>query len=210
MDRYKFDVGKVVCVIGSSMKDDESGFYIKPQGSIARDEQVVKGMKEDEELSFSMMLGVAISERIGKGHSSFMRSVLGLGVMFDHHIRKNGNGPLISHLRDPRNSGRDGFCTISEFIPLKNVGDPYSLEAYLQINDEEHLLMSTRDMGIRIEDALQNVSEFITLYPGDILGIWIDGTDRPARHGDLIEGGISSISTLSVRVEDNPDDRKTP
>ena len=210
MGRYKFDVGKVVCVIGHDGKDGKNEFYIKPQGSISQDGSSILKVDTGNGNAFSMMLGIAIGERTGGDPRSLMMSILGLGVMLDHHIANVDDSDLIDHLRDPDMSGRDGFCTISEFIPFKKVGDPYSLEAYLQINDEEHLLMSTRDMQIKIEDALQSISENITLFPGDIVGIWLDGIDRPVKPGDLIEGGISSISTVSVQMDEHEDGSEDP
>lgn len=204
MDRYKIDVGKIVCMIGPDEKRSRDRFYIKPQGSINQEGNELAIPDGLDEMNFSMMLGVAIGEKIGNDPRSMMRSIMGFGVMIDHHIPKKEGVNLIEHLRDPLASGLDGFCTISEFVPFKDVGDPYGHEAYLQVNGEEKLLMSTRDMELKIEDALQGISRGITLFPGDIVGIWMDGIGRPIRPGDLIECGISGISTVSIKISERP------
>jgi len=209
MDRYKIDVGKVICMLGPNEKGAKNRFYLKPQGAIGHDGSELTMPDGTDEMNFSMMLGIAIGERIGNDPRSMMRSILGFGVMIDHHITGKNGSSHIDDLRDPTMSGFDGFCTISEFIPFKKVGDPYGLEAYLQVNEEEQLLMSTRDMELKIEDALQKISNGITLYPGDLIGIWMDGIGRPSKPGDLIECGISGISTLSVKIADRTDE-ETP
>ena len=209
MDKYKIDVGKIICIIGPDERGAKNRFYIKPQGSINHENEQLVIPDGVNELGFSMMMGIAIGEKIGNDPRSMMRSILGFGVMVDHHI-PNGDGvDLLDHLRNPMNSGLDGFCTVSEFVPFKVVGDPYGHEAYLQVNEEEKLLMSTRDMELKIEDALQAISRGITLFPGDIIGIWMDGIGRPSKPGDLIECGISGISTLSIKIAEKPSD-ETP
>jgi acylpyruvate hydrolase len=204
MDHYKIDVGKIICVLGPDDKKSRNRFYIKPQGSIGHDGDELEIGDEIDEMRFSMMLGIAIGEKISGDPRSMMRSILGYGVMIDHHMKYDGDQLLA--LRDPLNSGLDGFCSISEFIPSKKVGDPYALEAYLQVNDEEQLVMSTRDMEMKIEDALQRISSNMTLFPGDMVGIWIDGIDRPSKPGDLLECGISGISTLGIKIRDRTED----
>ncbi len=201
MERYKVDVGKIVCIIeGGNKEKEDCVFYIKPQGSLVQDGSETPIPDESEGLAFSMMMGIAVGERSKGDPRTMMRSILGLGVMLDHHVQNDGSSDLISHLRDPLKSGRDGFCTISEFVPLKKVGDPYGLEAYLQVNGEEKLQMSTRDMLTTMENALESVGKHITLFPGDLIGIWLDGLDRPSGPGDLIEGGISNISTITSKI----------
>lgn len=202
VDDYKVHVGKIVCVTGSNEGDIGESFYIKPQSSISVDGSILE-LGKGQRSSYSMMLGIAMGERAGDDSRSLMRSILGYGVMLDHHLCNNGPHPDIDTLRKPLISGKDGFCSISEFMSAKEVGDPYSLEAYLQVNDEEQLVMSTRDIPVSIEDALSFITRHITLYPGDIVGIWLDGVSRPVNAGDLIECGISGISTLTVRIEDS-------
>ncbi len=199
MDRYKVDVGKIVCVV-SDNGDGVCDFYLKPQGSISSDGSDTVIPDGEDRLAFSMMLGIAIGERTIGDPRTLMRSILGMGVMIDHHLTKDNRTEMLKHLRDPVISGRDGFCTISEFLPMKKIGDPYGLEAYLQVNEEEKLEMSTRDMITTIEDALGSIGRHITLFPGDLVGIWLDGIDRPSFPGDLIEGGISGLSTITARI----------
>jgi fumarylpyruvate hydrolase len=211
MDRYKVDVGKVVCIPGNNGSEGGGcGFYLKPQGALSRDGSEVVLAGDPPEMAFSMMLGVAIGERSTGDPRTVMRSILGLGVMVDHHLRIEDPKALLYELRDPLVSGRDGFCTISDFVPLKDVGDPYGLEVYLQVNEEEWLQMSTRDMPISIEDAITSIGKHITLFPGDLVGIWLDGISRPVEPGDLIEGGISGISTITTKLVREETDRDNP
>ncbi|HHD15330.1 MAG TPA: hypothetical protein ENK47_01320 [Euryarchaeota archaeon] len=200
MEHYKVDVGKIVCVTGRA---DGKGltYYLKPQGSIVHDGSRTYVPDDVRSTSVTMMLGIAIGERIDHDSSGMMRSVMGMGVMLDHHVTwKKGDASLFDHLLRPSNSGRDTFCTISEFIPMKSVGDPYALDAYLQINEEESLVMSTREMDMSIEDVLGSLKKEITLFPGDLVGVWLEENDHPVNDGDLIEAGISNIAILSSRI----------
>ncbi len=199
LGNYRFEVGKIICVEREDEKD-EPLIFMKPPSSIIHqgDDIIHPGL--GSELGYNLCLAMAVGERIEGNAKAKMSHLLGLGVLFDifdvkefESSRKDGLPWLIA-------KGRDTFCPISEFASLKEAGDPYGQEVYLEINGEEVLKTTTRELEIGLEEAMLHISEFITLAPGDILAVRVKGGGGRIKKEDEIEAGISSIGILRNNV----------
>lgn len=144
---------------------------------------------------------MAVGERVKSTSRAKMSHLLGLGVLFDIYdikelemVKEEGLPWLLA-------KGRDTFCPISEFTSLKDAGDPYGQEVYMEINGEEILKATTRDLEMGLEETMHHVSQFMTLAPGDIIAIRIKEGEGKIEAGDEIEAGISSIGILRNQVK---------
>ena len=86
------------------------------------------------------------------------------------------------------------ICTTDE------VPDPQALGLRLRVNDETRQDGNTRNMIFRVEHLLWYVSQFMTLYPGDVIntgtpaGVAMGRPDHPyLRAGDVVELEIDGL-----------------
>lgn len=95
-----------------------------------------------------------------------------------------------------RQMARDGFCPLGAVVPASAVADPDALRVTLAIDGRPAWAGST---GGRVRGAAQllaEVTEFMTLQPGDILLLGI-GADAPiALPGQAMTAAIDGIGRL--------------
>jgi 5-oxopent-3-ene-1,2,5-tricarboxylate decarboxylase/2-hydroxyhepta-2,4-diene-1,7-dioate isomerase len=92
----------------------------------------------------------------------------------------------------------DGFLGIGEhLLPPHEVGDPAAFALEVRINGELKQTVRFAQLVRSAEQLLADVSEFMTLGPGDMLMLGCD-TGRPrARVGDLIEISMPALGALT-------------
>lgn len=100
---------------------------------------------------------------------------------------------------------RDGFCPVGPWVrAARHVGDPGALEVRVWVDDELRLQTSTRGFLRPLPQLLADVTDFMTLQPGDILltGLpWTGGFDTPqARAGQRVAIEIENVGRLENPV----------
>lgn len=92
----------------------------------------------------------------------------------------------------------DGFLGIGErLVPDSEAGDPSGFTLEVRINGE---LQQTVDFSHLVRDAgrlLDDVAEFMTLRPGDVLMLGCDAGRPLAKPGDRIDISAPGFGTLS-------------
>lgn len=79
---------------------------------------------------------------------------------------------------------RDGFCAIGpELVPREQLANPHDLTLKLRVNGELRQEDSTANFVRKIPQLIAEISEFMTLYAGDVL---ITGT--PLGRVDVLPG----------------------
>ncbi|MEN5254403.1 fumarylacetoacetate hydrolase family protein [Pseudomonas protegens] len=96
---------------------------------------------------------------------------------------------------------RDGFCAMGpELVPAAEVPDPHALSLELWVNGERVQHNSTANLVRSIPQLIAEISEFMTLHPGDVL---ITGTPEgrvDVRPGDRVEVQISGLGRLANTI----------
>ncbi|NBF03922.1 4-hydroxyphenylacetate isomerase [Pseudomonas sp. Fl5BN2] len=96
---------------------------------------------------------------------------------------------------------RDGFCALGpELVPAAEVSDPHNLSLELFVNGERVQHNSTANLVRSIPQLIAEISEFMTLHPGDVL---ITGTPEgrvDVRPGDRVEVQISGLGRLANTI----------
>ncbi len=96
---------------------------------------------------------------------------------------------------------RDGFCALGpELVPAAEVADPHALSLELWVNGERVQHNSTANLVRSIPQLIAEISEFMTLHPGDVL---ITGTPEgrvDVRPGDRVEVQISGLGRLANTI----------
>jgi 2-keto-4-pentenoate hydratase/2-oxohepta-3-ene-1,7-dioic acid hydratase in catechol pathway len=97
--------------------------------------------------------------------------------------------------------GFDTAAPVSRFVAATTVADPGQLDITLTVNGTLRQSSNTRHMIFSIPDIVAYLSSVFTLEPGDLIYTGTPEGVGPVQHGDLLEATISSIGSLTVRVE---------
>ena len=87
------------------------------------------------------------------------------------------------------------YFTPSDYIP-----DPHNLELLLTVNGKTKQHSNTSDMMMKVLDAVEYISHYFTLYPGDIIATGTPEGIDGVRDGDVMEATIERIGTLKNKV----------
>ncbi|MNY47187.1 Homoprotocatechuate catabolism bifunctional isomerase/decarboxylase [compost metagenome] len=97
---------------------------------------------------------------------------------------------------------RDGFCAIGpELVPIAQLADPQSMAIKLYVNGEIRQQNNTANFVRGIPQLIAEISEFMTLYEGDLL---ITGTPEgrvDVYPGDTVEVEISGLGRLVNHIK---------
>tara|TARA_R110000868_G_scaffold358579_1_gene620273 strand:+ start:4224 stop:5081 length:858 start_codon:yes stop_codon:yes gene_type:complete len=108
-----------------------------------------------------------------------------------------------------KGKGHDTFCPTGPWLVTPDeVGDCQDLDMYLNVNGDRMQTGNTRTMIFTVAQLISYVSEYITLYPGDLM---ITGTPpgvgegkKPTaiflKAGDVMELGIAKLGTQTQNV----------
>lgn len=108
-----------------------------------------------------------------------------------------------------KGKGHDTFCPTGPWLVTPDeLGDPQDLDMYLDLNGDRMQTGNTKTMIFNVAQLIAYVSEYITLYPGDLM---ITGTPpgvgegkKPdpifLKAGDVMELGIAKLGTQKQEV----------
>lgn len=100
----------------------------------------------------------------------------------------------------------DGSCAIGPWVVERDeIRDPGGLDVLVYVNGSLQQQRSLRGLVRSVSRLIADVTEFLTLYPGDVLLAGVPVTAPAARPGDSIAVEIPGIGRLETRV-----DRATP
>ncbi len=108
-----------------------------------------------------------------------------------------------------KGKGHDSFCPLGPWlVTADEIADPQDLEMFLDVNGARMQTGNTRTMIFDVAEIISYVSEYITLYPGDVL---ITGTPpgvgegkKPEaiflKAGDTMRLGIAGLGEQQQQV----------
>ncbi len=95
---------------------------------------------------------------------------------------------------------RDGFCPVGPWVVARrHVAEPDALSIRVTIDGVERQRANTRDLVRPVGRLLADVTEFMTLLPGDVLLVGVAADPPLARAGQRVSVDIDGVGTL-----DNP------
>lgn len=96
----------------------------------------------------------------------------------------------------------DGSCPMGPWVVAReHVADPDGLEVLVHVNGTPQQRRSLRGAVRSISRLIADVSEFLTLYPGDVLLAGVPVQAPSAGPGDAVAVEIPGIGRLEVRIE---------
>jgi 5-oxopent-3-ene-1,2,5-tricarboxylate decarboxylase/2-hydroxyhepta-2,4-diene-1,7-dioate isomerase len=168
--------------------------YIKPRNTLATSGRVVRIPAGTPELEVGACLGVVIGRTACKvAEPRALDYVAGYLILADVSIpHANFHRPSI------RFKARDGFCPLGPAVtPRGAVANPDSLTIRSYIDDTLVQTSSTADLIRPLARLLADVTEFMTLAPGDVLALGAAAPAPRVRPGQTLRIDIDGLGSLS-------------
>ena len=169
--------------------------YIKPRNTLVGHRVPVVVPADAPELEIGATLGLVIGRTACRvGESEALAHVAGYTVVNDLSI------PHESVYRPSlRFKCRDGFCPIGPaVVPRDRVGDPGALQISVAIDGR---LVQRSGLAALVRPAarlIADVSEFMTLHPGDVLMLGVAAGAPRARAGQRVTISIAGVGELET------------
>ncbi len=98
-----------------------------------------------------------------------------------------------------RHRCRDGFLPLGAVVPVPAGANAFDIR--ISINGEDRGGFSTADLARSIPRLIAEVTDFMTLSPGDVLLVGLSHASPRARAGDKVTARVSGAGQVSVRLE---------
>jgi 2-keto-4-pentenoate hydratase/2-oxohepta-3-ene-1,7-dioic acid hydratase in catechol pathway len=98
-----------------------------------------------------------------------------------------------------RSKNADTFKPMGPWIET-DVGDLNKLETTIKVNGEVKDKFKTNNMIFDAPTYISTVSQYCTIYPGDVMWMGTDGVPENIKPGDVVDIEITNIGTLSNPV----------
>ncbi len=166
--------------------------YIKPRNTWAQSGDPVVVPADAPALQMGATLGVVIGNTACKVSAvDALNHVAGYVVMNDISV------PHDSFYRPSmRFKCRDGFCPMGEFVSRESVANPNALTMTVAIDGQVVQQTDTAGRVRNIAQLLADVTDFMTLHPGDILSIGISANSPLAHAGQRVTVMIAGVGQL--------------
>jgi 2-keto-4-pentenoate hydratase/2-oxohepta-3-ene-1,7-dioic acid hydratase in catechol pathway len=127
--------------------------------------------------------------------------IQGYTVFNDITARKIQVKDITSKLPWFRSKSLDTFAPIGpRIVNHQEIKDPHNLDIELRLNGEIKQASNTKYLLFKIPGLLENISQFFTMEPGDIIATGTPSGIGPIKPGDVLEASIEKIGTLKNRV----------
>jgi len=175
--------------------------YIKPRNTLVGHGDPIRVPVDAPELEMGATLGVVIGRtacRVSADHA--MDHVAGYTIMNDVSV------PHASFYRPSmRFKCRDSFCPIGPVIvPRQTVANPDALNISVAVDGVVLQTCTTADLIRSVGQLIADITEFMTLHPGDVLSVGVAAGSPRARVGQracITIDGIGQLDNILIAEE---------
>jgi 5-oxopent-3-ene-1,2,5-tricarboxylate decarboxylase/2-hydroxyhepta-2,4-diene-1,7-dioate isomerase len=170
--------------------------YIKTANTYSAEGAPIPLPADVKEVQVGAALGIVIGKTACRVPvSQALDYVSGYTVVNDVSV------PHESFYRPPvRHKCRDGFCPIGAIVPRDAVPNPDALAIRVTINDKLEQQNTTANLVRSVAQLIADVTDFMTLSPGDILLVGTPENPPVARAGDRVVIEIEQVGRLHNTV----------
>jgi len=182
-------------------------FFTKPPSTVIGDGAAIEiELAVSEQIDYEIELAVVIGQPLRNATAeSAMAAIFGFTVLNDVTARDLQR----RHDQWFKGKGLDTFCPIGPWIVTADeITDPHALNLRLWVNDELRQSDNTRHMHFSIGRILADLSQGMTLQPGDIIATGTPpgvGYAMTPPHflkaGDVVRCEIEAIGSLTNPVK---------
>ena len=171
--------------------------YIKPRNTLAADGEPLVVPPGVPELEIGASLGLVIGRpscRLSESHA--LEHVAGYLIVNDVSV------PHLSYYRPSIPfKARDGFCPLGpRVVPRAMIGNPDALTVRVYIDDEMKQTTTTSQLVRPVAKLLADVTDFMTLMPGDVLAVGVASPAPRVRAGERVSIEIDGLGRLANPV----------
>lgn len=175
-------------------------FSKPPTSVIGPDDPILHDGAITQQLDWEVELGVVIgtkAKRVSRKHA--LSHVFGYTVLVDMSARDCRRAGQWIYSK-----GQDSYAPMGPVIVTADeIGDPQQLDLWLTVNGVEKQRSNTSHMLFKVDELISDISQGITLEPGDIIASGTPegvGAGRTPQEwlwpGDVIEAAVEKIGTL--------------
>jgi 5-oxopent-3-ene-1,2,5-tricarboxylate decarboxylase/2-hydroxyhepta-2,4-diene-1,7-dioate isomerase len=167
--------------------------FIKPRNTLARSGEPIEVPAGEEELEVAAMLGLVIGRTACRvAESRAHEHIAGYLIVNDISVpHPNYYRPSV------RYKARDGFCPLGPRVAAPDeVGDPGKLLVHTYVDGALIQTMSTSQLIRPAARLLADVTEFMTLAPGDVLALGAAAPAPRARAAQTVAIEIDGIRRI--------------
>lgn len=170
--------------------------YFKPRNTICGNGATISLPAGEKTVEVAGTLGVVIGQPLARiSAENASSAIAGYVTVADLSL------PHDSYFRPAiREKCFDGACPVGEPTAVETVADPAGLEINTFINEKRMARQALSELVRPVERLLADISEFMTLAPGDILLTGIHYRSPLAEPGDRIRIEIEGIGSLQFSI----------
>ena len=172
--------------------------YLKPRNTLSAPGATVAVPEDTGEFEIGASLGLVIGRTASRlTESNALGHLAGVTLVADLYV------PHDSFYRPSvRFRARDGSCFVGpRVVPLAAAGDPDVIELAVSVDREQRQRVSTAGMLRPAARLLADVTEFMTLFPGDLLLLGARAGMPRARAGQRFAIEAAGIGRLEGVLE---------
>jgi len=169
--------------------------YIKPRNTLARSGDAVQIPPGVDELEVGPSLGVIIGRTACRVPAAqALDHVAGYLIVDDVSIPHD-----VFYRPSIRLKARDGFCPLGSAVARSAVANPDRLTLRTTIDGAVVQVSDTADLVRSVAQLIADVTEFMTLAPGDVLAVGVARPPPRVRAGQCVDISIEGFATLTNR-----------
>jgi len=167
--------------------------YIKPRNTLAADGEVIAVPRGVSELEIGASLGLVIARP-----SCHLAERDALGQVAGYLIVNDISVPHPQYYRPSIPcKARDGFCPLGpRVVSATAIASPDALTLRVYIDGELKQTMSTSQLVRPVAKLLAEVTDFMTLSPGDVLAVGVASPTPRVRVGQRVSIEIEGLGRL--------------
>jgi 2-keto-4-pentenoate hydratase/2-oxohepta-3-ene-1,7-dioic acid hydratase in catechol pathway len=175
--------------------------FLKPATAIIHDGETIEPPPFSSSLHHEVEL-VAVIGKEGKHISAknAMEHITGYAVGLDMTLRdvqdvakKKGHPWSVA-------KGFDTSAPISDAVPAQTVTEPHKLDIQLKVNGNIRQKSNTSKMVFKLDYQIAYISSIFKLEKGDLIFTGTPEGVSQVASGDIIEGHIEKVGTVTVKV----------
>ncbi|MCC5914387.1 MAG: fumarylacetoacetate hydrolase family protein [Balneolaceae bacterium] len=200
-----FCVGRNYAKHAAEMNSDipeEPIIFLKPRSSLIIEDDTIRIPNISSNVHHEVELAIVIGEKADRISEAEASSVIAAyGVALDITARDIQSDAKNKGLPWSLAKGFRTFSPVGNLIPFTDSTDLPNLEIRVSVNDEVRQNGNTSDMLFSVERIISYISEYFTLWPGDLI---LTGTPEGVSQilpGDRIRASIGDeLSLLDLHV----------
>lgn len=170
---------------------------VKPRHTLAGEGDAIEVPADAGRVEIGASLGIVVGRTACRvAEADALDHVAGYLVAADLSLPSAGHYRPAVRLR-----ARDGFCPLgSRVMPASEVASADALRVCIEIDGREAQVNDTADRVRGVARLLADVTEFMTLGPGDVLLLGASHGSPAAGAGSDVRISIDGVGTLSFRL----------